>query len=209
MLTYSDINPRKKAFIFELDNVLYPEKDYLLQVYYLFASFIEYIETVPPAADLTAFFKNALEHHGNANIFDKAKETFGIDEKYRENFDRLHVSARLPLKLLLFHKMLKLLQDIVVDRKQLFIVTNGNPEQQLNKIKQMEWNGLENYLTVYFANEIAPKPETTSLERILAEHHLSRKDLVIIGATETDREFADASGVDFIYVNDFSEAIVN
>lgn len=34
----------KQIVIFELDNVLYPEKDYLLQVYYLFAQFIEYSE---------------------------------------------------------------------------------------------------------------------------------------------------------------------
>ena len=44
MFTYTDIDARKKAFVFELDNVLYPEKDYLLQVYYLFASFLEYSE---------------------------------------------------------------------------------------------------------------------------------------------------------------------
>ena len=35
-MKYSDIDPRKAAFIFEMDNVLYPEKDYLYQVYYLF-----------------------------------------------------------------------------------------------------------------------------------------------------------------------------
>lgn len=203
MLTYSDIDPKKKAFVFELDNVLYPQKDYLLQVYYLFASFIEYIETVPAAADLTAFMKNVYEHHGAIDIFDKAKETFGIDEKYRDNFERLHISARLPLKLLLFDKMLNLLQDIVVDRKQLFLVTAGNPEQQLNKIKQVEWNGLENYLTVYFADETAAKPDTASLERILDEHGLSRKELVIVGVTEADQEFAAACGVDYINANDF------
>ena len=39
-MKYSDIDNRKTAFIFELDNVLYPEKDYLFQVYYLFARFI-------------------------------------------------------------------------------------------------------------------------------------------------------------------------
>lgn len=204
MLTYSDISPRKKAFIFELDNVLYPERDYLLQVYYLFASFIEYIETVPAADDLTAFLKNVYEHHGTLEIFDKAQATFRIDEKYRENFERLHVSARLPLKLLLFDKMLKLLQDIIVDRKKIFIVTDGNPEQQLNKIRQMEWNGLESYLTVYFADEIQAKPETGTIDRILSDHQLLRKDLVIIGSTETDRQFAENSGIDFIYKDDFS-----
>ena len=36
-MKYSDIDSRKNAFLFELDNVLYPEKDYLFQVYYIFA----------------------------------------------------------------------------------------------------------------------------------------------------------------------------
>ena len=134
MLAYKDINTDKKAFIFELDNVLYPEKDYLLQVYYLFASFIEYIETVPNATELTAFMKKVYEVHGADRMFDKAKEAFDLDEKYRENFERLHLTARLPLKLLLFKSALALLQDIVVDRKQIFIVTDGNPEQQLSNM---------------------------------------------------------------------------
>ncbi len=34
------------AFIFEFDNVLYPEKDFLLQVYYLFGQFVEYSEQI-------------------------------------------------------------------------------------------------------------------------------------------------------------------
>jgi hypothetical protein len=39
--------------------------------------------------------------------------------------------------------MLKLMQEIVVDRKKLFIVTSGDPEQQLNKLKQsrVAWPG--------------------------------------------------------------------
>ena len=55
------------------------------------------------------------------------------------------------------------MQEIVVDRKKIFIVTNGNPEQQLNKIKQTEWHGLEPYLTCYFADEIAQNPKQTVL----------------------------------------------
>lgn len=201
MLAYKDIDPNKKAFIFELDNVLYPEKDYLLQVYYLFASFIEYLETVPSASELTAFMKKVYENHGSERMFDKVKEAFDINEKYRDNFERLHLTARLPLKLLLFQSMLTLLQDIVVDRKQLFIVTNGNPEQQLNKIKQLEWHGLENYLVIYFADEIAPKPDTGVLDLILSKYNLSRRDLVIIGNTNEDEEFAQSSGIDYIYVS--------
>lgn len=205
MLSYNLIDPKKKAFIFELDNVLYPERDYLLQVYYLFANFVEYLETVPPASDLTDFMKRVFEHHGTDEIFDKAQEAFGIDEKYRENFLRLHQNARLPLKLLLYQDMLTLLQDIVVDRKLIFLVTDGNLEQQLNKIRQIEWNGLEKYLKAYFTIETAAKPDTASLELILKEHQLRRKDLVIFGASETDQQYAANAGVDYVDVREFRE----
>jgi FMN phosphatase YigB (HAD superfamily) len=203
MLTYSNIDPAKKGFIFELDNVLYPERDYLLQVYYLFANFIEFTETVPTSKELIDFLKTAYENHGPKGLFDRASEMFGIDPKYRENFDKLHYTARLPLKLVLFKPMLDLLQEMVIDRKQIFVVTNGKPEVQLNKIKQTEWNGLESYLTVYFADEIKPQPETDVFELILNKHQLLRKELVIIGNSDVDQEFAAASGVDFINSSDF------
>ena len=205
MLKYSDIDPVKKGFIFELDNVLYPERDYLLQVYYLFSNFIEFTETIPTASELIDFMKTAYETHGAAGLFDRASGMFGIDQKYRENFDKLHYTARLPLKLELYKPMLALLQEMVIDRKQLFIVTNGKPEIQLNKIRQTEWNGLEKYLVVYFAEEIKSKPETDVLEFILGKHQLLRKELVVIGCNDTDVEFAGAGGVDFINSKDFGE----
>lgn len=198
MLVYTNTDQSKKAFIFELDNVLYPEKDYLLQVYYLFASFIEYTETAPSSDVLIAFMKKVYETDGPALMFDKAKEAFGIDEKYRDNFERLHLTARLPLKLLLFRTALSLLQDIIVDRKQVFIITNGDPGQQLNKIKQVEWHGLEEYLVVYFAGETALKPDTRTIEQILSKYNFLRRDLLIVGASDTDQEFAQAAGVDYM-----------
>src|SRR3569833_3031019 len=164
MIRYADIDPRKDAFIFELDDVLYPEKDYWYQVYYLFSSFLEYTELID-AKEATRLMVDTYSSAGKDHVFDNLKKKLNLEEKYRANFNHLSNTAKLPLKLLLFQHMLKLLQDIVVDRKKIFIVTNGNPEQQLNKIKQVEWNGLEPYLTCYFANEIAPKPETDTIDR--------------------------------------------
>lgn len=203
MLSYEDIDVRKKAFVFELDDVLYPQRDYLLQLYYLFANFIEFTQGTPPSTDLTEFLKTAYTHHGDEGIFDRAQEAFGIDEQYRANFERLYYTARLPLKLLLFRNVLKLLQEIIIDRKQIFIVTNGKPEIQLNKIKQIEWNGLEKYLKVFYADEIKPKPDSEVLTYILKEHNLLRKDVVIIGASEADEEFAASSGTDYYNVDEF------
>ncbi len=203
MLEYKDLDSRKKAFVFELDNVLYPERDYLLQVYYLFSNFIEFTEGTPPSPDLTDFFKTAYTHHGDEDIFERAKEAFGLDEKYRVNFERLYYTVRLPLKLLLYNEVLKLLQEIIIDRKEIFLITNGKPEIQLNKIRQIEWNGLERYLKVYYAEEIKLKPEPDVLTYILNGHNLLRKDVLIIGATELDEEFAAACGIDYLNVDEF------
>ena len=203
MIKYSDLDSGKKAFILELDNVLYPERDYLLQVYYLFANFIEFTETAPSSKDLIDFLKNSYELRGSNALFSEASKLFCIDNKYEENFRKLHYTARLPLKLFLYAPMLILLQEMVVDRKQIFIVTNGSPAVQLNKIKQTEWNGLEKYLTVYFAEETKLKPATETLELIFNQHQLLRKDLLIIGVSNADEEFASAGGIDFINGNHF------
>jgi phosphoglycolate phosphatase-like HAD superfamily hydrolase len=201
-MKYSDIDARKTAFIFELDNVLYPEKDYLYQVYYLFAGFLEYTELLD-AKVLVNLMVKTFEEEGADAVFNRVQEKFKLDEKYRFNFEHLHKNAQLPLKLLLYPAMLQLLQDIVVDRKKLFIVTNGNPEQQLNKLKQVEWHGLEKYLVCYFADEIAPKPEPDMVLKLINDHSLQRREILITGNTEADVLCAQASGIDFIYAEEF------
>lgn len=201
-MKYADIDPRKQAFIFELDNVLYPEKDYLFQVYYLFASFLEYTELLD-AKVMVNLMTRTFEEEGKDFVFDRVQEKFKLDEKYRANFNNLLNTAKLPLKLLLYANMLQLMQDIVVDRKKLFIITNGNPEQQLNKLKQMEWHGLEQYLVCYFADEMIPKPEPDVIYKLINDHNLQRRDIVMIGTEQADVLCAETCGIDFVYSSDF------
>jgi FMN phosphatase YigB (HAD superfamily) len=201
-MKYSEIDQRKSAFIFELDDVIYPEKDYLFQVYYLFASFIEYTELFD-AKLITDLMVATYNVEGSDKVFDTVKEKFALDEKYRINFQHLLLTVKLPLKLLVYQTMLDLLQDIVVDRKKIFIVTNGNPVLQLNKIKQTEWHGLETYLTCYFAEETLPMPETNVLELLMKEHNLKRNDILMIGKSEVSMLCAEACGVDYHSINKF------
>jgi len=201
-MTYSDIDKRKTAFIFELDNVIYPEKDYLFQVYYLFASAIEYTDMVDAKATTDYMVATYIEE-GNEVVFDRVKEKLGINEKYRKSFEHLLLTAKLPLKLLVYKNVLELLQEIVVDRKKIFIVTNGNTRQQLNKIRHIDWNGLEQYLICYFTEESKPKPETDSVERLMKDHNLNRRDILMVGATVSDSLCAEAIGVDYSDVSYF------
>jgi len=201
-MKYTDIDSRKQAFIFELDDVLYPEKDYLFQVYYLFAGLLEYT-TLIDAKQTTDLMVNTYIDEGKEFVFDRLKEKLNIDEKHRSNLKHLMVTAKLPLKLLLYQNMLNLLQDIVVDRKKIFIVTNGDPAKQLNKIKQTEWHGLEQYLIVYFTEESKPKPDTDAIDMLIKDHNLQRRDIVMIENAEIDRLCAESSGIDYINVNEF------
>ena len=204
-MIYSDIDKQKTAFIFELDNVIYPEKDYLFQVYYLFASAIEYTELID-AKKTTDLMVAAYIQEGSEVVFDRAQKELAINEKYRKNFEHLMLTAKLPLKLLIYKNVLNMLQEIVVDRKKIFIVTNGNPQQQLNKIRQTEWNGLEKYLTCYFTEESKPKPATDSIELLMNEHGLSNEELVMIGNATADQLCAQNAGVDYINVIEFLKA---
>jgi len=201
-MKYKDIDDRKKAFVFELDNVIYPEKDYLYQVYYLFSSFLEYTELIN-AKEATELMIAGYLKGGEDTVFNAVKEKYALNEKYLVNFHNLMLTVKLPLKLLVYERIMNLMQEIVVDRKKIFIVTNGNPVQQLNKIKQTEWNGLESYLTCYFADEIIPKPEPDVIDLLIKEHNLQRRDILLIENTETDRLCATASGVDCLNVNEF------
>ncbi len=144
----------KKVFIFGLDDVLFPQRDYDLQIYYLFAQFVEFLETVPPAADLTAFMKKAYEHHGAEGIFDRAAQAFGISTSYLSQFERLHKEAKLPLPLLIYPEVLSFMKTALENGKQLLVLTDGDPAVQLNKLKHLEWNGLDSDIKVFFKEEL-------------------------------------------------------
>lgn len=168
----------KKAVAIVLDDALYPQKDYLLQVYYLFSEFMAYSEQIDAKA-IIDFMSSEYEKEGSSDIFAKTAAKFSIPEKYQHNFDLLHETARLPLKLLLFQKVLDLLQEAVVDRKQIFILAQGKSAIAINKIKQMEWHGLEQYLKLYFLEEYENSIDLT-LRKLLDEQGLEKDDLVLI-----------------------------
>ena len=160
------------AFVFELDNVIYPEKDYQLQVYYLFAQFMEYTLQLD-AAEVLGFMKQTYEQEGAVGIYGKTAAHFNIPEQYELNFNLLEQNAKLPLKLLLFDPVLHFMKQVINQGKEVFLLTNGDPLKQLNKIKQTEWYGIAQYLTVYFAEELANGNLNGALNEVILKHELN------------------------------------
>ncbi len=189
-----------KALILDLDNTIYPEKDYLFQVYYLIGEFVEFQEAVPHD-QVTKFLVDEFMAKGRDRIFDKMIAHFNLSETYLENCFRLLRTAKLPLPLLIFEDMLLRLQEASEAGLRLFVLTNGNPEQQLNKIKHLEWHGLDQHIKCYFCNEIAPKPAPDAMLKLLADHQLATSEVLFLGDANIDEDCAKAAGVDFERVN--------
>ncbi|WP_158800527.1 haloacid dehalogenase [Pedobacter sp. L105] len=179
-MKYQQYTDNSKAFIFELDDVIYPEKDYLLQVYYLFAQFIEYTEQID-GPEIVSFMGEIYAKEGTEGIYERTAAQFGLGEKYRVNFDLLHRNAKLPLKLLLFAPVLSLMQEVKAAGKPLFLLADGDPAIQLNKIRQIEWNGLELYLKVYFLAETATRSVAETIELIGIQYDLREEELLLVG----------------------------
>ena len=189
-----------KALVLDLDNTIYPEKDYLFQVYYLIGQFVEFQEGVS-REQVTQFLVNEFMANGRDHIFDKMIAHFELPETYLENCFRLLRTAKIPLPLLIFEDMLIRLQEASEVGLQLFVLTNGHPEQQLNKIKHLEWHGLDQHIKCYFCNEIAPKPAPDAMLKLLADHQLLPSEVLFLGDANIDEACAIAAGVDFERVN--------
>jgi hypothetical protein len=182
----------KKALIITLDDALFPKKDYLLQVYYLFSEFMAYSEQIDSKA-IVDFMSREYVHNGEQFLFAKTAAEFNIPNKYEHNFNLLFETARLPLKLLLFKGVLDLLQQAVTDRISIFILAVGNPAEAINKIKQIEWNGLQDYLKVYFTAEYDHSVMNT-VEGLLEQQNLVKDEVIFfVSKNQLESNFVDSS----------------
>ncbi|WP_437920901.1 HAD family hydrolase [Sphingobacterium sp. LRF_L2] len=172
----------KSVYVFEIDDVLYPKRDYLLQVYYLFSNFVEYSEARPLAASILDYMKLVFEDMGEDAVLEKTLDHFGLDSVYGENYERLKANANLPLKLFLKPNMKKYLLALFDGGKNVGILTSGNPVEQLNKLKHMDWEELTSHLTslkVFFIEELKFR-NIDPIDYIVEEYGVSKDDISVI-----------------------------
>lgn len=202
-MNYTNLAPHKRAFIFELDDVLFPKQDYLLQVYYLFANVLEYTELKPSAGDLLAFLTEQYKKDGEQGLFEKAATHFGIDKKHEASFKSMHVNPKLPLKLLLYKEALSLLTYLIGEGKSVFILTKGNPMMQFNKMKQMQWKGLDEYIKAYFYDEIVLKSDMHPIDYVLAENNMTQEEAICFYSTAESEVVNKEGGIECLNIQLF------
>lgn len=201
-MDFKEILKTKKAIFVELDDVLFPEKDYDLQVFYLFAQFVELTEQIS-AKPIIEFLQQQYELCGGEDVFDKLIQKFDFLAKYQVHFNRLFKTARLPLKLFMYQNMLSFLTLAVDNKAQVFLVTEGDPQIQLNKIKQLDWGGLGENVRLFFADELG-QSELEVVAELMIKNDLSEQDILFLCKNKIVNQQSNLLNLPYILATDIN-----
>ena len=180
--------------IFDLDNTIISEKDFLYAVYKEAAK--KYFPE--KRVDATNFLINEFEAHGRTLIYNKLLKKFGSNEgllteliDFQHSFFKTNLLKPYPW-FLMYCKQLQVNEAIK-------IITNGTPQQQQNKIRSLDLTGCQILLDICYANLIQPKPSTASLQYMVDRK--SKSNVIYVGDSEVDRQFAVNANIMFFDVS--------
>lgn len=197
----SDLN-NFSLFIFDLDNTIYNEEDYLFQAY---SAICDRFAGMVPGHDKKSLFTLMMKIYrkkGREKLFDKFLATTGIGEGYLAECLKILRSFKPEKQIKIYSKSEKILRFLIEKDKQIFVLTNGNPDQQKNKIRNVLWNGLDEKITFILANEIEPKPSPAGIRHIQKLTGTTKDKTVFIGDSLIDHECASRSEIKFINIID-------
>ena len=185
-------------FLFDFDNTLVDEKDYLFQAYHYIERVLNiHFESNYP---IYAYLVNGFNAGGRSHLFDNCISRFELPAKAKVLMLDCLRTVKLNRHLQLLPQSKKLLLEISSAQKRIFIITNGNPAQQRNKINQTQWPEEIIFTEICFANEFEPKPSIKSFEHLNEIYHFSNP--VYIGDAESDALFAKHCGVMFVNIEE-------
>ncbi len=188
-------------YVFDLDNTLYNENLYLFPIY----ERIGFIVSKKYGVDKVQVFnylKGEFLRSGRTRLFDRMINYFNLELSDMDSFLMILRTHQLEKKMELYEKMRNILKELNRITSDIFIVTNGNVEQQKNKICQIQWGNVL-FKEVVFANEYKPKPSNEALEYLIDKYNMNRQKSLFIGDAKSDEICALSSDVDFYHVGNF------
>ena len=189
-------------FLFDLDDTLYPEFEYLDEAYLNISKFLE-TKTHIKSNKIYDFLIFTFKDTGRELLFDKMFSHFKIDPNFINDVLTILRTFKPKKKIALYSNIYKKLADIINNSKQVFVVTNGNVIQQKNKVNNIDWNLLDKRMTFIYADEYRKKPSNLSFKYIKNEYLIKNESSIMIGDSITDKEYAINSAIDFMFVNKF------
>lgn len=189
------------SYLFDLDNTIYNENVYLFEAYDLIAKEICNLTLKNPevvAEEIKCIFRK----EGRKDLFNKIIEKYELSENLIPNFLAILRTCQLSGKIEILPDIKLLLDELIANDKRIIIVTNGNPEQQQNKINQIDWCGLDKKIVFVLADTIEKKPSVRLYNVLRETYDLQKHSTIFIGDSEVDKEFANNAQIRFLHVSE-------
>jgi HAD superfamily hydrolase (TIGR01549 family) len=192
-------------FIFDLDNTIYNEEDYLFQAYMAIADRFAHIIPDYNSKELYNILKDLYFKEGREKLFDKFLNIVNLDKSYLTDCLNILRTFKPEKPLFINKEVQEFIRSLESMGKSIFILTNGNTDQQKNKIRNILWDGLDENIRFIYADEIESKPSPAGVLYILRITGIESKSAIFIGDRETDRICAENSGISYLDIRHLSE----
>ncbi len=187
-----------KFVVFDLDNTLYNERDYLFGAYEKISEFCGATFGIDNN-HIYNYLVQEFDANGRQNLFNKLIDFYKLPVDQKELLLILRTYS--PMHKYELYPQSVIYLDFLIERQiPVAILTNGNELQQQNKIININWGHRLNYIKVYFAAKYAPKPAPDGLYKILTDFKLDKSEMLFVGDALVDEQCAANATVDFINI---------
>jgi putative hydrolase of the HAD superfamily len=198
---FTDIDLSKySTVLFDLDNTIYDEITYLFSCYDAIGKELKKL-------GFAEYLKKSFTINGRKNLFDKALLHFEVDNKEMQTCLLMLKTTRLDHPISTYPYFIPFANQLLETNKSVFVVTNGHPLQQRNKVNQINWEFLKDKMTFIFANEIEAKPSPASFLYIKKKFGIKQEETLMIGDSECDSNYSKNCNIDFIHVQEFHKRL--
>src|SRR5215813_8000177 len=157
-----------------------------------------------PAAQYAAFLLDNFKKHGRKDLYQKFQERFVFQNFTLEDF--LNGLRTVPLKPNSFSLYKEVEEYLRSGQKQkYFVLTNGNPVQQRNKVFSLCLHQFP-FTEIVYCDELGlnyRKPSPASLLKLAETHALVPCEILFVGDDSVDEAAARAAKTQFMHADTF------
>jgi FMN phosphatase YigB (HAD superfamily) len=184
--------------LIDLDNTIYPEFSFLDLAFRNIGIFIEETYKIP-SDEIHLYLIKEFKKKGRNKLFDKLLKKFHIESSFLMLLLNVLRNTIVEDKIKMYPEAKNIIEFAKKNDIRTIVVTNGNVQQQKNKINSINWEGSNKNLIFIYANLYEPKPSKLLWNSISVNlgSHFSKG--IMIGDSIIDQQFAHNLGIEFYF----------
>jgi len=198
-----------KTIIFDLDNTLFDEFEYLNRAYRFIGTKISKANENILSQDVHTFLIDEFKLNGRKDLYQKLITKLNISNYPISNF--LSDLRNVPIPENSIEMDNEFYNFIVnnINKYKFFIATNGNKIQQENKFRSVKIPFKNRFKIIYcdaFGSD-KRKPHPFFINYISSNFHIRLNEMIFIGDSDVDCIAAEKGKIDFLRTEEFNNII--